>query len=176
MDKAELLEKMKRFYASTFDLATDQQVGDEVFSLYGHFNVDNSQYVLSKKAKLWEANCQEHLLVRTVEDGKTLCEEDLRSIDRFLQEYVEPEYVRHGEKLPPQNHMYTYLTVVLITEGDLDRATAEYVKKYKFEKTYLLNIRGYMETRLVVVSLKDRQVATNRAGKSLVKLYQKLLG
>ena len=64
-----LLEKLKRFYSATFDLeeshsvavknsGTDVNIQDKCFALYGHFNVDSSRYVLSKKAKLWEANCQ----------------------------------------------------------------------------------------------------------------------
>ena len=176
MEKADLLEKLKRFYSSTFDLEENYQVGGHMFSLYGHFNVDNSQYVLSKRAKLWEANCQEHLFVQMLTGENRLDVDALKALDQLLRQHVEPEYVRHGEKLPPENHMYTYLTLVVITDGGISPETIDFAKKYKFEKMYMFNIRGYVETRLVVISADEKQITTNGAGKPLVKAYRALLG
>lgn len=62
---ARFLEQLKKLYASAFDLTEEAASGEWMFRIYGHFNADHSGYVLSKKAKLWEANCQEHLFVLT---------------------------------------------------------------------------------------------------------------
>ena len=181
-----LLEKLKRFYSSTFDLeeshsvavknsGTDVNIQDKCFALYGHFNVDSSRYVLSKKAKLWEANCQEHLFVDVIENDQVLTVNRIEHLDRLLKEEIEPAYIRGGEKYPPANHMYSYITVVIITDEPLDTKTLKYVQSYRFEKTYRFNLRGYMETRLVAVSTADKTVTTNRAGKPLVKAYHQLI-
>ena len=203
MTEEKFIEKLKRFYASTFDLEENYIVGStggtdrggtcgtgdaKEFPLYGHFNVDNSRYVLSKKAKLWEANCQEHLFVdvldgcNDVDAGNLACDESaskakdyLNHLDKLLKETIEPELVRHGEKYPPANHMYSYITVVLITEKPLDSEFAKAVKSYKFNKTYKFNIRGYMDTRLVLVSTADKTVITNRAAADLKKAFKRLV-
>lgn len=176
MKAEQMLEKLKRFYASTFDLEDDHRLGTERFSLYGHFNVDNSRYVLVKKAKLWEANSQEHLFVRVwkEEDGP-LDREALCRLLMPLEQIAEPQYVRKGEKYPPKNHMYSFLTLVLLTDGEIEPDALQYAKKYKFSRTYLFNFRGYLETRLVLVSMKDHQITTNHDGRQLLRAYRKLM-
>ena len=52
MQAASFVEKLKHFYTSTFDLADGLRLGGQAYDVYGHFNVDNSRYVLVKKAKL----------------------------------------------------------------------------------------------------------------------------
>ena len=72
--------------------------------------------------------------------------------------------------------MYTYLTVVLITDKKINDDVKRFVKKYKFERTYKWNLRGYMQTRLVLVSTADNVVITNGSGKVLEKTYRTLVG
>ena len=176
MDGEQLLEKLKGFYASTFDLEEGHSLGTERYSLYGHFNVDNSRYVLVKQAKLWEANSQEHLFVKHWHEGDgALDEEALRRLLAPLEQVAEPQYVRKGEKYPPKNHMYSFLTLVILTESDITPEAASLAKKYRFSKTYLFNFRGYLETRLVLVSLKDSQIITNQNGRQLFRTYRKLM-
>lgn len=171
-----MLEKLKQFYRSTFDLEEGHVLGEERFSLYGHFNVDNSRYVLVKKAKLWEANSQEHLFVRHwYEEDGVLDEKALRRLLTPLEQVAEPQYVRKGEKYPPKNHMYSFLTLVVLADGGIDPAAARFAKKYRFSKTYLFNFRGYLETRLVLVSMKDHQITTNQDGRQLLRAYRKLM-
>lgn len=174
-DREDFLEKLKKMYAPSFDLTEDAASGGWIFPVYGHFNVDNAGYVLSKKAKLWEANCQEHLFVLTDTDEAPFEPRMLARLDRWLRETAEPVYVRKGEALPPKDHMYTYLTVVLVTDRGIDAAAAQFVKKYHFERSYRFQLRGYLKTRMVIVSTKERTVITNPQGKSLVNNYHKLL-
>ena len=98
MQAKSFIKKLKSFYTSTFDLEEGHHLGSQIYDVYGHFNVDNSRYVLVKKAKLWEANSQEHLFIRNwKEEEGTLTQEKLRELILPLEEIVEPQYVRGGE-------------------------------------------------------------------------------
>ena len=169
------LEKLKKMYAASFDLTEDLAEGEWVFPVYGHFNVDNAAYVLSKRARLWEANCQEHLFVLTDTQAQPFALPVLEKLDRWLRESAEPAYVRKGQTLPPKDHMYTYLTMVLVTDQEADAAAARFVKQYRFDRAYRFQLRGYMKTRMVLVSTKEGSVVTNQPGKSLINNYHKLL-
>ena len=171
-----ILSKLKKMYTATFDLEENSDCAGRQVNLYGHFNVDNSRYVLSKKAKLWEANCQEHLFVQTAGSETELDLFRLQELDKWLREKAEPYFVRNGEEYPPKNHMYTYLTVVLITDKKINDDVKRFAKKYKFDRTYKWNLRGYMQTRLVLVSTADNVVITNGSGKVLEKTYRTLVG
>ena len=176
MQAESFVEKLKAFYTSTFDLEEGHKIGSQIYDVYGHFNVDNSRYVLIKKAKLWEANSQEHLFIRKwKEEEGTLTTMKLQELILPLEESVEPQYVRRGEKYPPENHMYSFLTLVVVTDGKIDDETIHYARKYRFAKTYMFNLRGYLETRLVLVSTHDHLVTTNQQGKELKKAYLKLM-
>ena len=189
-----ILSKLKKMYTATFDLEESSDCAGRQVNLYGHFNVDNSRYVLSKKATLWEANCQEHLFVQAVgseamtdgrlpavEAGNAECEENPEMKQEAKSETetglnAEPYFVRKGEEYPPKDHMYTYLTVVLITDKKINDDVKRFAKKYKFERTYKWNLRGYMQTRLVLISTADNTVITNGSGKVLEKTYRTLVG
>ena len=95
MQAEQFVEKLKNFYTSTFDLEPDHRLGGEVYDVYGHFNVDSSRYVLVKKAKLWEANSQEHLFIRNwkAEEG-SLTPEKLQQLIRLSVTQIEALHAR----------------------------------------------------------------------------------
>ncbi|MDR1765576.1 MAG: hypothetical protein LBR77_05725 [Lachnospiraceae bacterium] len=96
------------------------------FDAVAHFNVTGAKYVLVKKAELWRANCFEHVYFRTV---GTLSGSDIDAFMRALREVIEPEVVRGGGKYPPKDHMYTFVTAVLIADtlaADTGKAGASY--------------------------------------------------
>ena len=79
---------------------------------------------------------------------------------------------RRGEPLPPADHQYTWLTVVLLSEKAPGADVIEAVKKARFTRFYRFYLRGYSEGRVLLVDLENRRLYTNRAGRGLKKLYQ----
>ena len=65
--------------------------------------------------------------------------------------------------------------MVLVTHREIDAATAQFVKKYHFDKAYRFQLRGYMQTRMAIVSTKERTLVVNQQGKSLIDTYHRLL-
>lgn len=166
------LDKLVDFYSATFDLKRVYQVGEQVFQAYGALHIENSKYVLTSKAKLWEASCHEHVFFSLRDD---LSIQTIEDTDRMLRQQIEPEFVRQNSKYPPPNHMYSFLTMVYITEDRVSQQVKDLVKKYRFNKNYLGSIRGYLKTRIVIVSLNEKLVLTNKEGKQLIEIYEKLM-
>ena len=49
------------------------------------------------------------------------------------------------------------------------------VKKYKFEKSYLFSFSGYSQARVILVDTKNKNIYSNKSGKTLKKLYKHLV-
>ena len=92
---------------------------------------------------------------------------------RQVRDYMEPVLVRKGEKYPEKDHMYTYLTFVLLCGNAPDEDVQKAVRRFRYDRGYLFSVRGHAEARLVLADLAGQQVFTNAAGRSLKKMYEK---
>lgn len=172
MTSGEYMERLLPQYEAAFDLYRPYSIGGDTCEAYGYFCSHSEKYVLSREAKLWEADSFEHILFYSERriDGSVLT----RAVN-ILENVLEPEKVCCGGKNPEKNHMYSYLTCVLISEEKIDDGTVRRIRQYRFRKNYLFSLRGYSEGRIVAVDLANQKVFTNRAGKPMKKLYTGLL-
>lgn len=159
-------------YAGTFDLFRPFSFHGTEYPAYGSFWSHNEKFLLTKEMKLWETDNREYIFFI---EAETLDETVLAQTDSLLREHVEPELVRGGQKVPPANHMYSYMTVIFMTENPISEAVQEKIRRYSFARTYRFSIRGYSETRLLAVNLSDGQMVFNKESKALLPLYQKVM-
>ena len=171
MKREQVLERLLESYRSSFDIERPYTVSGEEYDAYGAFRVTSSKYVLLKKAELWRAQCYEHAFFKLTEqmDGQLL-EQFLRQIE----EYIEPVMVRHEKPLPPENHMYTFITGVFISEDNVSSEMQKQIKKFRYSRNYRFTIRGYCDARLVVIDVKNQKIYGNPAARDLVTGYKKM--
>ena len=171
MTGEELLERLLRSYRQSFDMECPYTLGGVEYDAYGAFDVTSAKYVLTKKAELWRAQCYEHVFFRHMD---VLSEGELDRFRQQIVEYIEPQMVRHGEKCPPENHMYTFLTGIYICEEGISQNVISKIKKFKYMKNYRFTIRGYCDARLLVFDMKNKKIYGNSAGRDLMKGYKKI--
>lgn len=172
MTAKEYMGKLLPQYETTFDLHKPYHMGTEEYAAYGYFCSHSEKYVLSREAKLWEADSFEHILFFTAQQIDEIMVEEVVHV---LENRLEPQLVRGGKKNPEKNHMYSYLTCALISDGEISEEAVRKIRKYKFYKNYMFSFRGYSEGRIVAVDLARQKVFTNGAGKNMKKLYTRLL-
>ena len=166
----EFLDKLLRSYRSSFDVEEPFDIEGDIYDAHASFTVTSAKYVLIKKAELWRADCFEHVFFRICDRINV---QELGKFRRQITDYIEPELVRKGAKWPEKNHMYTYITAVYICENGLEPDVKKALRRFRFEKNYLLTIRGYSQARVIVFDLKERQIYGNPAARQLVKGYKK---
>lgn len=152
-----MLERLLVSHETWFDVYRDYEFGGRTFPGFAEFHSHGEQYVLVKRAKLWEVDAFEYLFFESVEhlDEPLLAE---------LVEYMTTVAI---EKVHPDpNHMTSYLSLVVIADGISD-GLEKVVRKTKFRKNFALGIRGWADLRLAVVDLSTQSVTTNSQGKEL---------
>ena len=163
----EYLKELLLRYQASFDITENFKIGDVTFPAYAWFHSLSEKYVLKKEAQLWAVTVYEHVFFC---QKKSVNRNDLDELHSLIRETIEPTLVRKNEKYPEKDHMCSYLTFIIISDTVPDDDTKRAIKKFSFDKGYLLNFRGHSEARLAVTSLDTQEVFTNYGGKELTGL------
>lgn len=169
MKNVDYLDRLLLRYAGTFNIYMPYQIHGKEYPAYGYFFSSVEKYVLIREANMWTSNSHEHVLFMTVEEvtGDTIAE-----VHRLLQDYFEPELVRKGNQYPDKDHMYSYLTVVILSEKAPGPDIRKRIRRFRYEKGYLFNFRGFSQGRVICASMEDEKVVANYQARKLKKLYR----
>lgn len=164
--KSELvLERLLAAHGAWFDVSRDAVVAGRAFRALAQFHSYGEQYVLVKRAKLWEAAEHEYMLIDTVGH---LDEAAARGYVEFMKtdalSLVKPE----------PNHMSSYRTLVVIADS-ADDAAAQLFRKTSHRKNFMWGIRGWSDVRLALIDLskpEGSRVVCNGAAKRMRKTFE----
>lgn len=154
------LDRLLVRYAGTFDLYTPYHIGGKTFPAYGYFYSHVEKFVLTRNANMWSSDSYEHILFVAMDE---VTASDVSEMKRILLEEVEPKLVLKGEELPPPNHMYSYMSVILISDKRPSKEAVKEVKKLSYDKGYMMNMRGFSQAQMCLVSIEEEKIYHNFA-------------
>ncbi len=163
------LDRLLARYSGTFDIYVPYTVGDVEFPAYGYFFSHVEKFVLTRNTNMWSSDSYEHIFFLPKESFQV---EHVAKMKQLMLDYVEPQLVRKGNELPDPNHMYSYMSVILISDKAPDKAVIKAVKKLSFDKGYQMNMRGYSQIQICLVSLEDEKVYHNFASSKKKKILK----
>lgn len=166
-----LLETLLESFRASYDVERACDINGDIYDAYAGFCAASAGYVLVKSAELWRAECFEHVFFRIKKDE--LEADAVELFKKQMTDYIEPELVRHKEKWPPKDHMYTYITMIYICEDGVSGEAKKRIHSFRYVKNYMLTVRGYAEARILVFDLKNHEMLCNRAARGLMKGYKK---
>lgn len=169
MRRTVYLDRLLAKFGSSFDVYMPYQIHGVEYPAFASHHTHQEKYVLVKEANLWSADSYEYVLFV---DTEVIDEAVIETAKDIIKNYFEPELVRKGEKYPAKDHMYSYLTVVIIGNHYSDSKLASKIKRYHFDKGYQFSIRGYSAGRMVAVTMDDEKVVTNRAASKSKKVFK----
>ncbi len=166
MDYAQYLENLENKLRSSFDLYRDHKINNLELDLYGRFYMTTERYLLTKKAKIFGIENNEHILVNKIDNlDASKLSEFIGCIIDSIDHIVDP----HPE------HMSSIVTGVLVIDDSIKILSDEIVDdviKFKFHKGFSFGLRGWVDVRLLIVSLKDGIVISNKKGKEVEQVYK----
>ena len=171
MKTADYLDQLLRKYSGTFDIYQPYVIHGKEYPAYGYFFSHTEKYVLVREANMWSSDSYEHILFVETDE---VTEELLKEAHDIVKNYMEPVLVRKGEKVPPPNHMYSYLTIAIISKKAVSGAMRKAIRKFRFEKSYKFSIRGFSQAHIVCASMEDGAVHTNFVGRGSKKVFQNI--
>ena len=171
MNAKQYLDRLLVRYSGTFNIYKPYSIAGKTIDAYGYFYNHLEKYVLVRDANLWSSDSFEHVFYIT---GEQFTLDTIRQYEEMLKEHAEPELVRKGEKLPSKNHMYSYLTLIFISDRIPEKEIVREVKRFRFEKGYMMNTRGYSQAHVCLVSVEDGKIYTNYVARKSKKILSEV--
>lgn len=171
MTTAEYLDRLLLCYSGSFDIYQPYVINGKEYPAYGYFFSCVEKYLLVREINMWSTRSYEHILFIETD---SVDESVLTEAEGIIRDYMEPVLVRKNEKYPEPNHMYSYLNVVIISKNPVSSEAAKRIRRFKFDKGYKFNIRGYSLGTLMCVSMDDRKYISNRHGSVKEKMFLKV--
>ena len=155
MTREDAVERLCDVYGGSFDITRCEEA-ELPLAAKMDFYVHNSKYVLSKKAKLWEANSFEYVYLFTVPH-----------LTREIYEQCERLAYEQGRARirPGPNHMYTYISAIFLCDS-CDPEARKALKRCRRYESFRLSYWGWMDFHTALVVLPEESVATNASGHS----------
>lgn len=166
MEFGQYLENLENKLRSSFDLFRDHTVGSNVFNLFARYYIKTERYILTKKTKIFGMENNEYLFLKHFESI------DISSVELFMDSLiasVDHVVVAHNE------HMSSIITGIIATDMPLDGINDQIldsIRRFKYHKGFSFGLKGWVDVRLLVVSLKDGIVISNKKGKEVERIYQ----
>lgn len=169
MNTVDYLDRLLAKYSGTFDIYQPYVINGKEYPAYGYFFSHVEKYVLVREANMWSSDSYEHILFIETDE---LDEELIDEAYTLVKDYMEPILVRKGEELPAPNHMYSYLTIAILSEQAISKQIQKAIKKFKFEKGYKFNMRGFSQAHMICVSMEDECVYSNFVARKSIKAFK----
>ena len=163
MECSAYFERLLASLTASYDVERDAQIVSRRVDALAQLRALNSKYVLNQKHVLWEANAYDHALILQV---RTLTAAMVEDWFGFLTREAEAALVHPGASCPPEGHMASTLTLILVCEV-VEPEAAKAVRRAKFSKNYWFSLRGWATGRVVAADLGGGCVYASRGAKDM---------
>ncbi len=163
MTREEMLKKMLRSFAAYYDINTETPAAP--FAAEAVFHSHSDAYFLVKSAAIGEAESHEYVFFASVDqlDSSLLASLDQTAWDTGISRVK-----------PHSSHRNTDVTLVVAASSVTEEAKAQ-IPRLKHYKNYRMILHGFSHYHLIVADLSSGDLTCNRQGRSLKKLFNKIL-
>ncbi len=158
------LERLLKSYETYYNI---HRFGDEQLPITARcdFFEHSQKYMLSKKAELWSADCEEFLYLLNIPHLTLPLYEQWR-------DYVHKDAMALLHIGP--GHMYSFITPVFVCDT-CDEDARKALRRCRIYKSFHFSLHGWMDYHVAVVDLGRSRVDSNRSGHSTAKILKKVL-
>ena len=155
--REQVLKRLMLAHQAYYDVFEQYPFEGRTFPVYAEFHTHGEQYVLVKRAKLWEVDSHEYLFFESV---ARLTVDELQE----LVDYMKERGIKKVNPVP--NHMSSNLSLVIVAD-EIDDEAEQLLRKTRYRKNFAWGIRGWSDLRIGAVDLARGVVLTNPAGKEM---------
>lgn len=165
MELETYIEELEKKLERSFDLFRNYKIDDEEYDLFARYYLRSEKFFLTKSAKIYGMESNEYILVKNLDNL------DNRNFELFTDRLISAI-----DKLvqPHEEHMSSILTGVLLTnksQEEIDNGVLKKVSKFKYHKGFAFGFKGWVDIRIIVLSLNDGLIIANKKGREVSNIY-----
>lgn len=166
MEYTQYLNTIEERLQSSFDIKKNYNINNLKYDLFAEYHLRNEKYLLVKKALVYAFENNEYCLMKyydqfNIDDYNSFIDTLKNSVETIVQ--------------PSSDHMSSIITGVIVIEK-IPEVNIEYIKKtveqFKYNKGFAFGFKGWADIRLILVSLNEGLIATNKKGKEVASVYK----
>lgn len=161
MDFKEYLNNIEKVLEASFDIHRDYAFNDIRFDLFAQHNLRRERYILMRKAVIDAMECNEFTFIKYFND---LNKEELQKITQTLIKGIELINFDDG-------HMSSNITGVLVLDKKPEIDIIETIEKFKYHKSFALGFKGWVDIRVILVTMDEKYIVTNKKGREVHEVY-----
>ena len=73
---------------------------------------------------------------------------------------------------PTEEHMSSIITGVIALDNKPSTDIIDAIKKFKYHKGFAFGFKGWVDIRLILVTMDDKNIVTNKKGKEVIQVYK----
>lgn len=158
------IQKLLESYQAYYNISMFEEECKPLTAICEFFE-HSEKFVLSKKAELWSANCEEFIYLYDVPHLTKEIFEDCRK-------YAYEDGMKRANIGP--GHMYTYITPIFICDT-CDEDARRALRKCRIYKSFQFSLHGWMDFHVAMLEVKHNQITSNSSGKCVGKILKKVL-
>ena len=158
MNSKDYFASMKEKFSANYDVYDTYCLRNFEMDLYAHFYARNEKFFASKSATIYAYESNEHTFFKHY---ASLQDKNIYDFVNELKSSIDILVDPHDE------HMSTRLNAVLVTESEIRDSTIKLVRSFKYQKTFLFGLKGWVDICIILVNLsKDEVIASKKARKT----------
>lgn len=164
MEFCQYLDLIEEKLIGSFDIKRNYSINNLNYDMYAEYHLRNEKYVLVKKAIVYAFENNEYSLIKYCENiNKDYLQEIINTLTDSVELIVKPN----------REHMSSTITLTIVTDNifnDRDEIT-KIISRFNYNKGFAFGFKGWADIRLVLVSLNEGLIATNKKGKEVIEVY-----
>lgn len=165
MEIFQYLDIIEEKLRCSFDITRNYSINNFQYDMFAEYHLRNEKYVLLKKAVVYAFENNEYCLIKYCENlNKNTMQEIINTLINSVELIVKPN----------RDHMSSVVTLVFVTDNifneDIDDITKA-VTRFNYNKGFAFGFKGWVDIRLLLVSLNEGLIATNKKGREVVEVY-----
>jgi len=161
-NKIRIINLLLEAYESFFDISRDIVKDKFAFAAEAIFHSRSEKYVLVKSAKLWAVETNEYVY---------FIDNEISTLEEFKKWREKVLELGMKEIKPHSEHMCSYITMIYIANEINDEIRKD-IENYRYHKTFMLSLNGWMDFRLAAIDLSNNNIITNKKGGEIRKILQ----
>lgn len=162
MDYLDYLDNIEKKLKAHFDIMRNYKIDDYEYDFFAEYHLRTERYIMFKKAVVYSMENNEYCMIKYF---KRVDENNLNSFINSLINSID-SLIK-----PDDNHMSSVITGVVVSDYQPSEDILEKVKKFKYQKGFAFGLKGWVDIRLILVTIKDNHIVTNKKGKEVEKVY-----
>lgn len=162
MNLIEYLENIEKKLQRSFDIQRDYIINDYKYDFFAEYHLRAERYILVKKAVIDAMESNEYCLIKYFD---SINQYDLQGFIDSLIEAI--DVVVQAD----EGHMSSIITGVIVLKNKPSSDIIQIIEKFKYHKGFAFGFKGWVDIRLILVTMDEKYIVTNKKGKEVRKVY-----